>query len=115
MSLDSATANSVLHTDDAHFGQEVLQSDVPVLVDFWATWCGPCRSIAPHLDTLADRFSGQAKVVKVDVDTSPQIAAQYGVRGVPTLLVFKGGEVVDRLVGNPGAAKPLEQLVQRHL
>ena len=104
----------IVHTTDADFQKEVLESDVPVLVDFWATWCGPCRAIAPHLDTLADEFDGKAKIVKVDIDSNPNTPSNYGVRGIPTLLVFKGGEVVDKIVGNPGALKPLQELVSRH-
>lgn len=115
MPLDNAAPGSVHHTDGAHFQDDVLTSDVPVLVDFWATWCGPCRSLAPHLETLATRFAGQAKVVKVDVDHDPEVAERYGIRGIPTLIVFKGGEVVDQIVGNPGSAKPLEALIQRNL
>ncbi len=114
MALQTAT-KTVLHTDHEQFDTHVLASDVPVLVDFWAAWCGPCRALAPHLDVLADRFAGQAKVVKVDIDSNPQVAAQYGVRGIPTLLMFKDGKVVDKMVGNPGSAKPLEQLLQRNL
>ncbi len=114
-SLDTSSSGTVLHVDEAGFDAQVLGSDQPVLVDFWATWCAPCRAIAPHLDTLARRVDGKAKVVKVDVDSNGGIAARYGVRGIPTLLVFKGGKVVDQLVGNPGAVKPLEQLVQRHM
>lgn len=104
----------IVHTTDADFETEVLKSDVPVLVDFWATWCGPCRAIAPHLDTLADEFDGKAKIVKVDIDQNPATPSNYGVRGIPTLLVFKGGEVVDKIVGNPGSLKPLQDLVSRH-
>lgn len=109
------TPGTVLHSDAAHFTEQVLESEVPVLVDFWAEWCGPCRSIAPHLETLAGQFAGQAKVVKVDVDHSPEVAARYGIRGIPTLILFKGGEAVDQIVGNPGSAKPLQELIQRHL
>lgn len=105
----------LIHTDDDAFQQEVLESDVPVLVDFWATWCGPCRAIAPHLEVLADDYAGKAKIVKIDVDQNPNMAAKFGVRGIPTLLVFKGGEVVDNIVGNPGSIRPLKDLVDRNL
>lgn len=105
----------VIHTDDDGFGRDVLESDVPVLVDFWATWCGPCRAIAPHLDALADDYEGKARVVKLDVDHNPDTAAKFGIRGIPTLLLFKGGEVVDKIVGNPGSGRPLRELVDRNL
>ena len=106
---------NIVHTDDASFDKEVLESDVPVLVDFWAGWCGPCRAIAPHLETLADRYVGKAKIVKVDIDSNPGTPSKYGIRGIPTLLVFKGGKVVDQIVGNPGALGPLDELVSRNL
>lgn len=109
-----ANAN-IVHTSDSNFQRDVLDSDVPVLVDFWAEWCGPCRSIAPHLDTLADRYDGKARIVKVDIDSNPQTPAKYGVRGIPTLLLFKDGEVVDNMVGNPGALGPLDELVSRNV
>ncbi len=84
---------------DANFQQEVLESDLPVLIDFWAEWCGPCRMIAPTIEQLAKEFEGRAKVGKVDVDSNPQISMNYGVRSIPTLLFFKDGQVVDQLVG----------------
>ncbi|MBL9092876.1 MAG: thioredoxin [Planctomycetaceae bacterium] len=94
-------ANTVEFTD-SNFDTEVLQSSQPVLVDFWAPWCGPCRQIAPMIDALASEYAGTIKVGKVNVDDSPQAAGQYGVQSIPTLMIFKGGEVVDRFVG----AKP---------
>ncbi|MCA9768209.1 MAG: thioredoxin, partial [Gemmatimonadetes bacterium] len=87
-------SGSTVEVTDATFGAEVENASGLVLVDFWAAWCGPCRAIAPHLEVLAGHFAGRAKVVKVDVDASPELAAQYGIRGIPTLLVFKGGQVV---------------------
>ena len=83
----------------ADFEKEVLQSDVPVLVDFWAPWCPPCRAIAPTLDALADEYQGKAKIVKVDVDDEPEVASRYGISSIPALLLFKGGEQVGQLVG----------------
>ncbi len=84
---------------DQTFETEVLQSSTPVLVDFWATWCGPCRMIAPTLDQIASEYIGRLKVVKVDVDENAEVPSKYGVQGIPTLLLFKGGEVVEKLVG----------------
>ncbi len=106
---------AVINATEATFHAEVLDADQPVLVDFWATWCGPCVAMAPLLDNLAVAYEGRAKVVKVDVDKNPDTAARYGVRAMPTLLLFKGGEVVDNLVGNPGRLRPLTELVDRHL
>ncbi len=106
---------TIVHSTDAEFQETVLDSEVPVLVDFWASWCQPCRALTPHLDALANRFEGRAKIVKMDVDSNPTTPGDYGVRGIPTLLVFKGGKVVDQLVGNPGALGPLEDLVRRNL
>ena len=89
----------VLTIGDENFGKEVLESDQPVLVDFWATWCAPCRAIAPAVEELATQFKGKAKVAKMDIDNNQDTPQQYGIRSIPTLLVFKGGKVVDQIVG----------------
>lgn len=89
----------------ANFDKEVLESEVPVLVDFWAVWCGPCRAIAPHVDAIAEEYAGKAKVVKLNVDEAPEIAGRYGVQSIPTLLIFKGGQKVGEMVGMPPNAK----------
>ncbi|MFM6756882.1 MAG: thioredoxin [Dolichospermum sp.] len=84
---------------DGTFKQEVLDSEVPVLVDFWAPWCGPCRMVAPVVDEIAGQYQGQIKVVKVNTDENSGIASQYGIRSIPTLMIFKGGEKVGMVVG----------------
>jgi thioredoxin 1 len=89
----------VLIFSDNSFDTDVLKSDVPVLVDFWATWCGPCQRITPIVEELAAEFAGKAKVGKLNVDENQEAATEYGVQSIPTLLIFKGGEVVDRVIG----------------
>lgn len=99
---------------DATFKSEVLDSTTPVLVDFWATWCAPCRAIAPALEELATQYKGQLKIAKVDVDENQQIAQQFGIRSIPTLLMFKGGKVVEQLVGAAPKSK-LEDSIKKFI
>ncbi len=94
----------VIEATDGNFQSDVLQSDTPIVVDFWAPWCGPCRMIGPLLDELADEFGGKVKVAKVNVDENPTTASNYNIRSIPALLVFKNGELVDQMVG--AAPKP---------
>ncbi|WP_040975895.1 thioredoxin TrxA [Necropsobacter massiliensis] len=98
--------SEVLHTTDATFEQDVLRSDVPVLLDFWAPWCGPCRMVAPILDELAAEFGGKVKVVKINIDENQETPAKFGVRSIPTLMLFKEGKAAATQVG----ALPKNQL-----
>ncbi len=90
---------SVVHVNDESFQTEVLDNDLPVLVDFWAEWCGPCKAIGPIIEELAGEYNGKVKVVKVNTEEATQTPSKYGIRGIPTLILFKNGEVVDQLVG----------------
>jgi len=107
-------SEKVLTFGDANFEQEVLQASVPVLVDFWATWCAPCKAIAPIIDAIADEYDGKIKVGKVNVDDNPATPAKYGVRGIPTVILFKEGKVLDQVVGAVPKAQ-LEALIKKAL
>jgi len=95
--------------NDSNFEKEVLQSNTPVLVDFWAVWCGPCRAIAPVVEHMAKEYDGKLKVGKLDVDNNPETSMKFGVRSIPTLLVFKGGKVVEQIIG----AMPRQNLIDK--
>ena len=106
--------NDTVTVLDSTFKSEVLESPIPVLVDFWATWCAPCRAIAPTLEELATQYKGKVKVAKVDVDANNEIAQQFGIRSIPTLLLFKGGRVVEQIVGGVPKTK-LEDSIKKAL
>jgi thioredoxin 1 len=107
-------SDHVIHATDADFDSHVLQSSEPVLVDFWAQWCGPCKMIAPALDELADTYAGRAKVVKVDIDQNRAVAMKYHVRSIPMLLLFKDGQVQATQIGAVGKAQ-LAQIIDKAL
>ncbi len=92
-------AENVLHVTDDTFDQEILKADTPALVDFWAAWCGPCRAIGPVIEELAGEYAGKIKIAKVNVDENPKTPGQYGIRAIPTLILFKKGEVAEQITG----------------
>lgn len=106
--------NNTLTFTDASFDQDVLKADQPVLVDFWAEWCGPCRMMGPTVDQVATDYSGKIKVGKVDVDANQQTAMRYGIRGIPTVLLFKNGQIVEQKVGAIGKPE-FEKMLEKHL
>lgn len=108
-------SNNVQEFTDANFSESVLQSSKVVLVDFWADWCGPCKRIAPTIEALATDFNGRASIGKLNVDDNPRTPAQYSVRGIPTLLLFKGGQVVEQVVGAQVTRDQLASMIEKHL
>ncbi len=107
--------NFTKQVSDSSFQNDVLGSDQPVLVDFWAEWCGPCRVIAPTVDAVAEQFDGKAKVCKMDVDENINVPQRYGIRGIPTLILFKNGEEQERYVGGNISRERLAEMVQKYL
>src|SRR5262245_6447572 len=107
-------SQNVVEVTDANFDSEILKSQLPVLVDFWAVWCAPCRAIAPHVDALAKEYDGRIRVGKCDIDSNPHVPTQYDIRSIPTLLMFKDGKVVGQVVGAVPRAK-LEEMVKKAL
>lgn len=106
--------NGIIEVTDANFDQDVLKSEQPVLVDFWAKWCGPCRALAPIVDELAQEYGGKVKIGKMDVDHNSSTPMRYGVRGIPTLLVFKGGQVKEQIVGYVPKEK-IQAAIDKHV
>jgi thioredoxin 1 len=108
------TNSAVKHINDSDFGTAVLQSPTPVLIDFWAPWCGPCRMIGPVIDELSSEYQGRVSMVKINVDDNPAIAQQLGVSSIPTLMLFKGGQLADRVLGAMPKAE-LKRFLDRNL
>ena len=105
--------NNIQHFDGPTFEADVLQAAEPVVVDFWAEWCPPCKMMEPAVETLAEEFAGKVKIGKLDVDANPEIAIQYNVMGIPTLGLFRDGKLVDRMVGYPGGAAPIRAWLEK--
>lgn len=105
---------NLLHVTDEDFEAEILKSEKPVLVDFWAAWCGPCKAIAPTIEALAEEYAGQIRVAKLDVENNPKSAMKFGIKAIPTMIMFKDGEVSDQITGAVGKAQ-LEEAIKKVL
>ncbi|HXZ43369.1 MAG TPA: thioredoxin [archaeon] len=114
MNLNLSTATEAVEVTDANFVREVMQSPIPVLLDCWAPWCGPCRMMAPTMDELARALAGEVKVAKLNVDENPTMASRLGIQGIPTLLLFRNGQLLDKMIGAAPRAK-IEAAVRRRL
>jgi len=104
----------VIEVSDSSFEVDVLQSDQPVLVDFWAAWCAPCRMLAPTVDAVAEKYAANARVVKVNVDDNPSVSQRYGIKGIPTLILFKGGKEEERVVGAT-SKDAISRMIDKHV